>query len=81
MHKFVWKLDTNCMKSRSEYLFGLKEEEYINLPYLEALKIQRDAGNRLYCKLYKEGVEFERVSMIRIHLVEIESLIKLAEGD
>lgn len=69
------------MRSRSKYLFGLDEEEYISVPYLESLKLQRQSGNELYCKLYKEAREFERLTMIRIHLEEIDSLIKLAEGD
>lgn len=69
------------MRSRSQYLFGLKEDEYIYLPYIESLKLQRQSGNELYCRLYKEGREFERLTMIRIHLEEIDELIKLAEGD
>lgn len=69
------------MRSRSQYLFGLKEEEYIDLPYLESLLVQREHANKLYCKLYREGREFERLNMIRLHLQEIEGLINIAEGN
>lgn len=67
--------------NHSEYRLGIDPDEYKDLPYLEALKKQRNSAKDLYMKLYKEGKEFERMSMVRISLEEIESCIKLVEGD
>lgn len=68
-------------RSRSQYLFGLEEEEYANLPYKEALDKQKKSANHLYATLYKEGREFERLTMISLHIQEIESLIKILEDE
>lgn len=66
--------------TETEYLYGIKVGEFINLPYGEAVKLKHKKGRELYEKLYEiKAPDFEdevRTFKVRKALLHNEKLIR-----
>ena len=45
----------------TEYLYGIKPEELVDLKYYDALKFKLDSAHKIFRELYIEGKDPDRV--------------------
>lgn len=48
------------MKHTTQYLYGIKPEEFIEMPYIEALEFKREQAKRLFSALIIDGADEDR---------------------